>query len=116
MVGNKNIMRGKIFIDKDKCKGCEYCIMYCPKKCIELSREINMRGVHYAVFVDPIECTGCGICARMCPDVCIDVMQKKGGPLYRKVETTISKLIDTGLDKWRGTQPPKKRGRKKEQR
>ncbi|MBU1863569.1 MAG: ferredoxin family protein [Candidatus Omnitrophica bacterium] len=93
------MIRGKITIDKDRCKGCEYCIIYCPQKCIALSRDINMRGVQYAVFINPEPCTACTICARICPDICIEVFQRKGGPLYQKMEDTISKIIDSGLDK-----------------
>lgn len=95
-------VRGRIVIDEDKCKGCEYCVIYCPKKCIELSHKINIRGVHHAVFVDPTECIACGICAQVCPEVCIEVQQRMGGPLMHKMEDTISKLIDSGLDKLRG--------------
>ena len=106
-------MHGKIKINKNKCKGCEYCIIYCPKKCIELSHAINVRGVRYAVFVDPIECTGCGICARVCPDVCIEVTQTRGVPIYRKMESTISKFIDSSLDKIRSSQQNRKKIDKK---
>ena len=112
-------IRGKIIIEKDKCKGCEYCIIYCPKKCITLSHAINIRGVHYAEFSRPETCIACGICGRVCPEVCIEVIQRIGGPLYQKVEHTISKLIDSGLDKIKGTEEQKrkrvsKRARRKE--
>jgi len=105
----KTDVRGKIIIDKDKCKGCEYCIIYCPKKCIELSHAINVRGVNFAVFSKPQECIACRICAQMCPEVCIEVIQRKGGPIYQKVEHTISKLIDSGLDKIKGAGEQRRR-------
>jgi len=108
--------RGKITVNKDRCKGCEYCIIYCPRKCIELSHDINIRGVRYAVFVDATECIACGICARVCPDVCIEVYQKMGGQLYQKVEDTISKIIDSGLDKLRGAQQQARQKKPKEER
>ena len=118
MIRNKEeSVRGKIIIEKDKCKGCEYCIIYCPTKCITLSHAINIRGVHYAEFSQPEKCIACGICARVCPDVCIEVIQRKGGPLYQKVEHTISKLIDSGLDKIKGTEEQqRKRVHKRERR
>ena len=107
---------GRITIDKDRCKGCEYCVIYCPKECIAMSDKINVRGVHYAQFVKPEECTGCGICARMCPDICIEVFDRKLGPLYLKMEDTISKIIDSGLDKLKQPYPrdAKKPKKKKE--
>ncbi len=91
---------GKITIKKDRCKGCEYCIIYCPKNCIELSDDLNAKGVRYAVYKND-DCIACGMCARMCPDVCIEVYRKVGGEIYQKVGKTISKIIDSGLDKLR---------------
>ena len=108
-------MRGKITIDKDTCKGCEYCVLFCPKRCISLSKDLNVRGVHYALFSKPGACNGCAICARVCPDVCIEVTQKIGGPLYHKVETTITRFIDTGLDKLKGVGTEEEEKRKDSQ-
>lgn len=102
--GNKPQIRGKVIIDKDRCKGCEYCVLACPTKCLEMSEEINVRGVKYAVMARPDDCIACGLCARTCPDVCINVQRRKGGQLYMKVEDTITKIIDTGLEKIRSTQ------------
>ena len=63
----------EIKIDREKCKGCEFCIHFCPKKCIALDEEINHRGYKPACMVKPEECTGCAICALVCPDVAIEV-------------------------------------------
>jgi 2-oxoglutarate ferredoxin oxidoreductase subunit delta len=105
--------RGKITIDTKRCKGCEYCIIYCPKKCISLSEEINMRGVRYAVFTKPEACIACNICATVCPDVCIEVHERKGGQLYQKMEDRISRLIDNGLDRFRSRPPQSDKPHKK---
>lgn len=66
----------KIKIDKEKCKGCGLCIFYCPKEQIEISKELNEKGLQFAVFKDEGECTGCCICARMCPDAAIEVYRE----------------------------------------
>ncbi len=63
----------KLRIEKDRCKGCEYCVALCPKSVLEMSRELNARGVHYVRLIDPENCTSCMVCAIMCPDVCIEV-------------------------------------------
>jgi 2-oxoglutarate ferredoxin oxidoreductase subunit delta len=60
----------KIAIDEGRCKGCELCIDACAKKCLEIGRHLNSRGVHPAV-VEPAKCTGCQNCALVCPDVAI---------------------------------------------
>lgn len=65
----------KIKIDKDKCKGCEFCVIYCPKGLIGISQGLNKRGAHPAVFKKgkQSKCSACAICARVCPEVCIEV-------------------------------------------
>lgn len=63
----------KVEIKEERCKGCEYCIIVCPKKVLGLAGSINSRGVKSAVVVNPQGCTGCSFCAIMCPDVCIEV-------------------------------------------
>ncbi len=63
----------RLKINKDRCKGCEYCVLFCPKNVLKMSDDLNTRGVHYIVISNPENCTSCGICAMMCPDVCIEV-------------------------------------------
>lgn len=63
-----------IKIKEERCKGCEYCMIYCPKGLINMAPHLSMKGVHPAVFKDPEKkCTGCRFCAIMCPDCCIEV-------------------------------------------
>ncbi|MBU1888365.1 MAG: 4Fe-4S binding protein [Candidatus Omnitrophica bacterium] len=64
----------RIEISKERCKGCELCLLYCPGHCIELDKSMNKRGAYPALFTDnDKKCTGCSFCAIMCPDVCITV-------------------------------------------
>lgn len=63
----------KVEINEVRCKGCEYCIIFCPKKVLGLDSSINSHGVKPAIVVNPGMCTGCAFCAIMCPDVCIEV-------------------------------------------
>ena len=64
-----------IKIDRDRCKGCYFCIKYCPRNLIRISTEHNHLGYFPAEFVDDEEnrCTGCKTCAVMCPDTAIEV-------------------------------------------
>jgi 2-oxoglutarate ferredoxin oxidoreductase subunit delta len=68
--------RGKIIIDVERCKGCGLCIIACPKKCIRLSGQADLRGIRLAKLIDNPDCNGCTLCAIICPDVAIDVYKK----------------------------------------
>jgi 2-oxoglutarate ferredoxin oxidoreductase subunit delta len=63
----------KLAIKKDRCKGCGYCVKFCPKNVLKMSDELNARGIHCVGIADLEKCTGCGICAMMCPDVCMEI-------------------------------------------
>jgi 2-oxoglutarate ferredoxin oxidoreductase subunit delta len=66
--------KGLVTFDMDLCKGCELCVVACPKKIIELDGSvINAKGFHPAHVVNMDECISCGNCAIMCPDSVITV-------------------------------------------
>jgi 2-oxoglutarate ferredoxin oxidoreductase subunit delta len=68
----------EIHLLKDECKGCGYCIEFCPKNVLEESGEINARGVHPPRVVDESKCVVCGFCTAVCPDFAIFVVEKSG--------------------------------------
>lgn len=63
----------KIKINKDRCKGCGLCIVFCPKKNLRAGSSLNNAGIFPVEIISEEECTGCGICYLMCPDVCIEI-------------------------------------------
>jgi 2-oxoglutarate ferredoxin oxidoreductase subunit delta len=69
--------RGTVFVRAEVCKGCSYCIDFCPTHCIEFSREFNAKGYHFPVLARPDECTGCDLCGNYCPDFAIFGMRAK---------------------------------------
>lgn len=66
-------MPGKVVFDDERCKGCEICVLVCPRKIIGLGDRRNARGYRTAVVREMDRCAGCAICAQMCPDVAIEV-------------------------------------------
>jgi len=66
-----------IKIDAKKCKGCGYCVRFCPKNLIYLDTVFNEKGYHPAVFGHEDNCTGCGLCGLVCPDLAIVVYKEK---------------------------------------
>ncbi len=63
--------RGTVFVQTHVCKGCSYCVDFCPADCLEFSREFNPKGYHFPVLVRPQDCTGCDLCGLYCPDFAI---------------------------------------------
>ena len=65
-------MSSKITIDIERCKGCELCVVVCPKSCITISKRSNKKG-YFPAQADNSDCTGCAMCAIICPDAAIEV-------------------------------------------
>ena len=71
---DKKGAKGRIEIDAERCKGCQICLTFCPKKVIGVSKQPNQKGYYPAMVNDPEgKCNGCAICALCCPDVAIEV-------------------------------------------
>lgn len=67
----------RIVIDEELCKGCGFCITYCPKALIHLGSKFNSLGFKYAEpGAEEGVCTACEICALMCPDAAITVYRE----------------------------------------
>jgi 2-oxoglutarate ferredoxin oxidoreductase subunit delta len=65
----------KVNFYEQRCKGCGYCVEFCPRKLILLDDRLNDLGYHFATIKDEDKCTGCGICSMMCPDVIIEIKE-----------------------------------------
>lgn len=65
-----------ININRDFCKGCGFCITFCPKKVYERSGELNKKGYEPPKAARPEDCSECGICDLYCPEFAI-VLEKK---------------------------------------
>jgi len=58
----------------DRCKGCGFCIEFCPQHILSKSTEINSKGYYTVCIDDTSKCTGCNICSMVCPDFAISVV------------------------------------------
>ena len=65
--------RGEIHVNKDRCKGCGFCVEYCPEDVLELSEEFNVKGYHPPFVKQPDECMYCQLCQTICPEFAIFV-------------------------------------------
>ncbi len=65
-----------ILIIEDRCKGCSYCIKFCPRQVLELDEKLNKIGIHPPRIKDSTLCVGCGVCEDICPDFAIFLIDK----------------------------------------
>lgn len=71
--------RGKIEFMSERCKGCGFCIEFCPMGVLEVSNEFNRRGYHPPKMIDGAKCTLCGVCEDVCPDFAIFIKKCEEG-------------------------------------
>jgi 2-oxoglutarate ferredoxin oxidoreductase subunit delta len=60
-----------VLIDKERCKGCGYCVEFCPRGALEMSDELNPKGYTLAVVADESKCLGCSLCDILCPEFAV---------------------------------------------
>lgn len=69
----------RVKISEERCKGCGFCVISCPRHIISFQKHINAKGYHPVMVRDMDKCTACGVCYQVCPDVAIEVWQKVSG-------------------------------------
>jgi len=60
-----------IRINKEFCKGCGFCIEFCPKNVFELSDELNSKGYQLPRVARLGDCSECGQCDLYCPEFAV---------------------------------------------
>ena len=58
---------GVVWLDKDKCIGCQACVGFCP---IGVMRKSKAR-------IEPFKCISCGACVRACPNDALELVEVK---------------------------------------
>ena len=70
-VKSKKRAKGKVFINRELCKGCGFCVEFCPFGVLDMSNGFNEKGYHPPEAINPDACTGCDLCGMYCPDFAI---------------------------------------------
>jgi len=70
------VPKAEIHILKNRCKGCGFCIEFCPKQVLEKSEELSIRGVYPPKVIDESKCVLCSFCTAVCPDFAIFTVEK----------------------------------------
>jgi 2-oxoglutarate ferredoxin oxidoreductase subunit delta len=60
---------------ESRCKGCGYCIRFCPNDVLAFSTRFNEKGYYIPVRMMPEACKGCGMCEMVCPDFSIFLVE-----------------------------------------
>jgi 2-oxoglutarate ferredoxin oxidoreductase subunit delta len=76
----------------DRCKGCLFCIQFCPTDVLESSPEINSKGYHPPKLKDDVtmdDCAKCGFCELICPEFSIYLEKIDDGSGAKKSQKSI---------------------------
>lgn len=75
--------RGDLVIFDERCKGCGFCVEYCPRDVLALSDRFNRKGYHPPEVLRTGECLNCSLCEMICPEFaifCIEAVSSAGHP------------------------------------
>jgi 2-oxoglutarate ferredoxin oxidoreductase subunit delta len=64
-------LKGEVTIIEERCKGCGYCVSFCPTHVLVFSEQTNRSGYLFPIVALPQQCTGCDLCGMYCPDFAI---------------------------------------------
>jgi len=67
------VPHGIVHIIEERCKGCGFCVEFCPQRVLIMSSRTNSKGYHPPELKDDSLCIDCGLCALLCPDFAIYV-------------------------------------------
>ena len=62
---------GDVVILVDRCKGCGFCVEYCPREVLVMSKAFNRKGYHPPEVVSTGVCVHCNLCEMICPEFAI---------------------------------------------
>ena len=67
------VPRGVVQLIAERCKGCGFCVEFCPKKILSMSNSTNAKGYRLPEISEDASCPNCGLCMLLCPDFAIYV-------------------------------------------
>ena len=69
-------VRGFITIQEERCKGCTYCVEFCPTDVLAWSERFNLKGYHVPDVVAEEACNACRLCELLCPEFAIGIEEQ----------------------------------------
>ena len=74
------ITYGIVHIIAERCKGCGFCVEFCPRDIFLISSQPNSKGYHPPEVKENHRCINCGLCELLCPDFAIYVEEGDAQP------------------------------------
>ena len=76
------VPHGQVFVIPSRCKGCKFCIEFCPTQVLEYSEDFNEKGYRYPVVTKnkTAECVHCRFCDLICPEFAIYTKEAESTP------------------------------------
>jgi 2-oxoglutarate ferredoxin oxidoreductase subunit delta len=76
------MIRGRVFVIPQRCKGCELCVNFCPRGVLLTSEQTNAKGYHIPDIAPGKEgdCVHCQFCTLICPEFAIYTLSADGSP------------------------------------
>lgn len=71
---------GEVHVIRERCKGCGFCVEFCPRDVLRESGGFNRRGYHYPEVARAADCAECHFCELLCPEFAIFVTVLAAAP------------------------------------
>jgi 2-oxoglutarate ferredoxin oxidoreductase subunit delta len=90
--GEQKVVVGRAHIIAYRCKGCKFCIEFCPRDVLAESPDFNERGYHAPFVKVEGKCVNCNYCETVCPEFAIYVtVEEQREPHFEEVVTVETK-------------------------
>ena len=70
---------GEIHVIAERCKGCGFCVEFCPRDVLREATAFNRRGYHPPEVVKQGVCAECHFCELLCPEFAIFITKPEEG-------------------------------------